>query len=219
VSTLWPWVALAGLGAFHGLNPAMGWLFAVARGLQQGRREVVLRSMVPIAVGHALSVAAVVVLVGVLRLVIDLKRLQIAAAAVLISFGVYRLVARHRGRAGMQVSSGQLALWSFLMASGHGAGLMLIPLLLGMPLDALHGMHAHHAGVGGSVATAVAAVGIHTAAMLIVAGAVALAVYEWIGIAFLRRGWVNLDFIWVPALFAAGAILMAMALVADARTL
>jgi hypothetical protein len=220
VSTLWPWVALAGLGAFHGLNPAMGWLFAVARGLQQGRREVVLGSMIPIAAGHALSVAAVVLVVGVLRLVIDLKPLQIGAAGVLIGFGVYRLLARHWGRrAGMQVGAGQLVLWSFLMASVHGAGLMLIPVLLGMPLDAVHGMHALHAGMSGSLATAVTAVGIHTAAMLMVAGAVALAVYQWIGVAFLRRSWVNLDFIWVPALFAAGAILLAMALVSDVRAL
>jgi len=215
VSTFWPWLALAGLGAFHGLNPAMGWLFAVARGLQEGRREVVVQSMLPIAAGHALSVGVIVLVVGVLRVFIDLKRLQIGAAVVIMGFGLYRLVARHRGRPGMQLGAGELLLWSFLMASAHGAGLMLIPVLLGMPMGALPGMHAHHAemvSLRGSTTTALLAVGIHTLAMLTVAGAVALAVYEWIGVAFLRRGWVNLDFIWVPALLAAGVILLGMAL-------
>lgn len=213
---VWPWVALAGLGAFHGLNPAMGWLFAVARGLQQGRREGVLGSMIPIAVGHALSVAAVVLAVGALRLVMDLKALQIAAACVIVGFGVYRLAARHRARAGMQVGAGQLVLWSFFMATGHGAGLMLIPVLLGMPVSdrrGMQGVHGHAmSGWESSLGTALVAVGIHTVSMLVVAGAVALAVYQWLGVAFLRRGWVNLDFIWVPALFAAGAILLAMGL-------
>jgi len=215
VSTFWPWLALAGLGAFHGLNPAMGWLFAVARGLQEGRREVVVQSMLPIAAGHALSVGVIVLVVGVLRVFIDLKRLQIGAAVVIMGFGLYRLVARHRGRPGMQLRAGELLLWSFLMASAHGAGLMLIPVLLGMPMGAQPGMHAHHSemvSLQGSTTTALLAVGIHTLAMLTVAGAVALAVYEWIGVAFLRRGWVNLDFIWVPALLAAGLILLGMAL-------
>jgi hypothetical protein len=217
VSPVWSWVALAGLGAFHGLNPAMGWLFAVARGLQQGRRGVVLASMLPIAAGHALSVAAVVLAVGALRWVIDLKVLQTVSAGVLVAFAIYRLLARHQAWGGMQVGGGQLMVWSFLMASGHGAGLMLIPVLIGMPMHGMHDMHdmpGHSAvmhSLGGSLNTAVAAVGIHTAAMLLVAGAVALAVYQWLGVAFLRRGWVNLDFIWIPALLVAGAILLAMA--------
>lgn len=211
----WPWIALAGLGAFHGLNPAMGWLFAVALGLQRQRRAAVLQSLLPIAAGHALSISVVVLLVSALRTFVDLQALQIGSAALLLGFGLYRLLARHRGRFGMQVSAGQLVLWSFLMATAHGAGLMLLPVLLGMPIDggglAQHA-HVHAFGVLGHTAgDALAAIGIHTLAMLCVAGAVGIIVYQWVGLAFLRRGWINLDLVWVIALMGAGAILLAAA--------
>jgi hypothetical protein len=215
VSAAWPWVALTGLGAFHGLNPAMGWLFAVALGLQRRSRAAVLQSLVPIAAGHALSVAMVVVAIGVLRALVDFMILQVGAAIALIVFGVYRLLARHRGRAGMQVGGTQLLVWSFLMATAHGAGLMLIPVLLEMPIGTGHGEHAHMAAMtslGRSTTTALAAIAIHTLAMLAVAGAVAIAVYEWIGLAFLRRAWINLDLMWVLVLIGAGVILLVMGL-------
>jgi hypothetical protein len=178
----------------------------------------VLRALLPIAAGHALSVAMVVVGIAVLRTLVDLTALEVGAAIAIIGFGVYRLVARHRGRAGMQVSGGQLLLWSFLMATAHGAGLMLIPVLLGMPMDAASGGHAGHAhgtvipSLDSSAGTAFAALGIHTLAMLAVAGAIALVVYEWVGLAFLRRGWINLDFVWAIVLIGAGVVLLAMAL-------
>lgn len=214
MTSIWPWLALAGLGAFHGLNPAMGWLFAVALGLQRQSRAAVLWSMLPIAAGHALSVALVVVAVGVLRAFVDFKMLQVGAAITLIAFGLFRLFARHRARVGMQVSGGDLALWSFLMATAHGAGLMLLPVLLGMPIGDHH-EHAHMlavAQIGQSAATGFAAIAVHTAAMLVVAGTVAVAVYEWAGLAFLRRGWINLDLLWALALTAAGLILLVTAL-------
>lgn len=214
MTSIWPWLALAGLGAFHGLNPAMGWLFAVALGLQRQSRAAVLWSMLPIAAGHALSVALVVVAVGVLRAFVDFKMLQVGAAITLIAFGLFRLFARHRARVGMQVSGGDLALWSFLMATAHGAGLMLLPVLLGMPIGGHH-EHAHTlavAQIGQSAATGFAAIAVHTAAMLVVAGTVAVAVYEWAGLAFLRRGWINLDLLWALALTAAGLILLVTAL-------
>lgn len=217
----WPWVMLAGLGAFHGLNPAMGWLFAVARGLQRGSRAAVLDSMLPIAAGHALSIAIVVAAIGILRALVDFATLRIGAAALLIGFGIYRLLARHRVRAGMQVGAAQLLLWSFLMATAHGAGLMLVPALLALPICAPHTgvthmlqpdphMHLMQAdALSGSTAIAFAAVVIHTLAMLVVATIIAIAVYEWVGLAFLRRGWFNLDLLWAFALIGVGAILLA----------
>jgi hypothetical protein len=212
----WPWLALAGLGAFHGLNPAMGWLFAVALGLQRRSRAALFWSLLPIAVGHALSIALVVAAVGVLRAFVDFRVLQIGAAVTLMAFGLHRLLARHRARAGMQVGGGDLLIWSFLMATAHGAGLMLLPVLLEMPIGAVAGHHHVHmvtpTGPGRSVAIACAVVAVHTAAMLTVAGAVAVAVYEWVGLAFLRRGWINLDLLWVAALVGAGLILLGMAL-------
>jgi hypothetical protein len=212
----WPWLALAGLGAFHGLNPAMGWLFAVALGLQHHSRAALLWSLLPIAGGHALSIAVVVVAVAVLRAFIDLRMIQIGAAITLVAFGVYRLLARHRARVGMQVSGVDLLVWSFLMALAHGAGLMLLPVLLELPMGTVRHGHAHMAGaagIGTSAATAIAAVAVHTVAMLAVSGAIAVAVYEWVGLAFLRRGWVNFDLLWVLALVGAGVILLFSALV------
>lgn len=211
MTAAWPWVALAGLGAFHGVNPAMGWLFAVALGLQRRSRAAVLWSLLPIAVGHGLSVAMVIVAVGVLRSLVDFVVLQLGAAIAIIGFGLYRLVVRHRGRVGMQVGGADLTLWSFLMATAHGAGLMLIPVLLEMPIGTVHHQHEHMsaaASAGTSAATGLAAVGIHTLAMLAVAGVIAVAVYQWIGLAFLRRGWINLDLVWALALIGAGVILL-----------
>jgi hypothetical protein len=221
MNEIWPWVVLAGLGVFHGLNPAMGWLFAVARGLQRGSRLAVLDSMLPIATGHALSIAIVVVAVGILRALVDFATLRVGAAALLIGFGIYRLVARHRARAGMQIGAVQLLLWSFLMATAHGAGLMLVPALLALPICAPHVGVTHMLqsdphmqmmpadAMFTSTATAFAAVGIHTLAMLGVATVIAIAVYEWVGLAFLRRGWFNLDLLWAFALIGVGAILLA----------
>jgi hypothetical protein len=202
----WPWIALIGLGAFHGLNPAMGWLFAVALGLQRQGMRHVLWSLIPIAAGHAASIALVVAVLALLQPALPSRELRWGAAALLVAFGVYRLAARHRGRAGMDVGFAELALLSFLMATAHGAGLMLLPVLLNADLGTSHAMHAQ--GIGASVGTGIAAVVVHTAAMLAFAGAVAVIVYRWVGLAFLRRGWINVDLVWSLALIAAAVVLL-----------
>jgi hypothetical protein len=214
VTAVWPWLALAGLGAFHGINPAMGWLFAVALGLQRKSRAAVLWSLLPIAAGHALSVALIIGAVGALRAFVDPRVLQVGAAIILIVFGLYRLLARHRVRVGMQVGAFDLMLWSFLMATAHGAGLMLLPVLLGMPMGILHhdpSPTAIATVVGSSAVSGLAAVAVHTAAMWAVAGSMAIAVYEWVGLAFLRHRWINLDLVWVLALIGGGVILLVFA--------
>jgi uncharacterized membrane protein len=127
----WPWLALALLGAYHGLNPAMGWLFAVALGLQERRLGAVLRAFPPIALGHVLAVSAAVLVVGVAQIVVPLDALRYACAGVLILFGLYKLIRRKHPRwVGMRVGFKDLTAWSFLMASAHGAGLMLVPVVL-----------------------------------------------------------------------------------------
>lgn len=211
---LWPWLTLVGLGAFHGLNPAMGWLFAVALGLQRQRRAVVLLSLLPIALGHALAVALVAFAVVSLDRVVDQRTMSIAAGIALVGWALYHRMyrSRHRVRVGMRTGMAGLALWSFLMANAHGAGLMLVPALL--PLDQAGATHSHsgaQATPSGSLEIALAAVGVHTLSMLGVTGVVAVVVYEWLGLAFLRRGWVNLDLVWTVALIATGLILLAMA--------
>lgn len=210
MNDLWPWLALVGLGAFHGINPAMGWLFAVALGLHRRSRAVVLGSLVPIALGHALAVALVALAVVALGMAINQQAIRIASGVLLVSWAVYHWLygSRHRVRVGMRTGMAGLALWSFLMASGHGAGLMLVPVLL--PLGR-GGSPASHLAASGSLPVLLAAVGVHTLAMLAVTGVIAVVVYEWVGLAFLRRGWVNLDLPWTVALVATGLILLVTA--------
>jgi hypothetical protein len=201
----WPWLTLVGLGAFHGLNPAMGWLFAVALGLHRRSRQVVMISLLPMALGHALSIwlmAASVVLLGA---VIDAGQLRTAAGVILILWAAYHVVYghRHRVRVGMTTGPGGLVLWSFLMATTHGAGLMLVPALI--PLCAGMPMLGQ-----GSLLLSVAAVCVHTLATLAVTGFVAVIVFDRFGVAFLRRGWINFDRIWSAALVATGVALIAM---------
>jgi hypothetical protein len=207
LSPLWPWLALAGLGAFHGINPAMGWLFAVALGLHRHSRTVLLTALLPIAIGHALAIAVVALAVVLLGVVIDPRAVRIAAGLLLIGWALWHTLwgARHRPRFGMQVGLLGLGAWSFLMATTHGAGLMLVPVLIPLCLAA---SPAQELTAAGSLPIALAAVGVHTLAMLATTAAIALVVYQWLGVAFLRRGWINLDLLWTAALIVTGLILL-----------
>ena len=207
MSTSSPWLILIALGAFHGLNPAMGWLFAVALGLYRQSRKVVLVSLVPIALGHAASIAVVVYAAIALGQAIDPATFRIASGVLLIAWGLYHLLYghRHRLRIGLRTGLAGLFAWSFVMATAHGAGAMLLPVL--MPLaDA--GEHAHHMPATASLFTASLAVLVHSLAMLVTTGIVALSVYQWLGLDFLRRGWINLDLIWTAALILMGLWLL-----------
>jgi hypothetical protein len=199
---LWPWAALALLGAYHGINPGMGWLFAVARGLQEKSRRAVLASLLPIAIGHEASIVIVVIAVSLTEQFLPTFLIRLVAALVLVSFGVYKLARprSHPGGFGMRVGMGGLAMWSFLMSSAHGAGLMLAPVLLGLPVYA-----AYHSLSEISL-QAVAAASLHVAAMLLVMGIVSVVVYEKVGLGILRRGWFNLDLGWSLVLIASGAV-------------
>lgn len=213
-----PWITLTALGAYHGLNPAMGWLFAVGLGLQEQRRRAVVAAFTPIALGHALSVAVVVALVGLLQTVITPGVLALVGGGVLLTFGLYRLItnAAHPKWVGMRVGFRDLTAWSFLMSTAHGAGLMLVPVLLqlntgGHRYD--HNAHVQHL-VTASVALPSAellAVGIHTLAMFAVMAVVAVVVYEKLGLRLLRRAWFNLDFLWTGALLLAGVLTLIVA--------
>ena len=212
VASEWSWVALAGLGAFHGLNPAMGWLFAVALGLQDQRRSAVFKALPPIALGHALSVGVVIAVVAGARVVLPLATIRWGGGAALLGFGVYRLwrKGRHPRWVGMRVGARDLVLWSFLMSSAHGAGLMLVPVLLQLPTaHAAHGMPLGSSSA--SLPLLGAALGVHTLAMFAVMAGVAVLVYETAGLELLRRGWINLDLIWSAALIGAGVATMWLA--------
>jgi hypothetical protein len=201
MATDWPWLALAGLGLYHGLNPAMGWLFAVALGFQQGNRGAVLRSLLPIALGHEASVALVVLLVSGIQLVWAPDFLRPLGALALVAFGIVKLARpRHPRWVGMRVSGRDLVVWSFLMSSAHGAGLMLFPVLLGLPAPT-HADDPLPLGIQD-----VAAVMLHTAAMLLTMGVLAVLVYDRLGLMVLRRAWVNMDAIWAVAVIGAGLV-------------
>jgi len=211
MKALWPWLVLASLGAFHGINPGMGWLFAVALGLQEKSRQAVRRALLPIALGHAASIGLVVLAVGLLQAVLPESVVRYLCAAVLGVFGLMRLVrARHPRWVGMRVSFRDLTLWSFLMASAHGAGLMLVPLLLQWPAEDASHYRLMAAlwppSAMTSPARVLAAVGVHTLSLFLVTSAVALLVYEKLGVAFLRSAWLNLDVLWAAALFIAGVM-------------
>jgi hypothetical protein len=201
------WALLAALGAFHGVNPGMGWLFAVALGLQERRRGAVLRALVPLGAGHALAVSGAVVTALAIGTAIPIRWLRWPLAAILAGLGVLQLSRhRHPRWAGMRVSASRLTLWSLMMATAHGAGLMVMPVFLGMAMASDSG-HAHHMGSSApGVGTALLVVGVHAAGYLAVTAFVAIVVFEKLGVGILRRAWINLDVIWAAALIGTGVL-------------
>ena len=212
----WPWFALMLMGAYHGLNPAMGWLFALSLGLQEKRGTAVVRALLPIGVGHAVAIGATLVLLVAFQFLLPLAILKWIVAAILFGLGTYRLFrSSHPRGAGMVVGDKDLLVWSFLMASAHGAGLMIIPILISYPgWGAPHhvamagmGERAGHAAIALPAWLLLGAVAVHTIAMLAIAAMLALAfffAYERTGLAFLRRAWFNFDLLWAIALMIAG---------------
>lgn len=219
-----PWLVLAGLGAYHGLNPGMGWLFAVSVGLQERRRAAVVRALGPIALGHAVSIAVVVLLVAALGVYVDTSILSLVCGVALFGFGLYKLLVplSHPRWVGMRVNRRDLVAWSFLMATAHGAGLMLVPVLVRSSdsvAETAHHSHAGHQMAGDQMvtssssllpATETLTVLVHTGAMYLVMGVVAVLVYQWIGLGILRKGWLNLDRLWAVLLIAAGALTVSL---------
>ena len=202
------WLSYILLGVFHGINPGMGWLFAVALGMQEKRRSAVIGALFPMALGHAISIGVVVLVIVLAQQQISEDVLRIACAVVLFGFGAYKFFrARHPRWVGMRVNFKDLTIWSFLMASAHGAGLMLAPLLLRMPAAA-HSGHMSHAPVNmtDSATMLLSAVGVHTLSFFVVTGIVAVIVYEVVGLALLRKAWFNLDLLWSIALMIAGIV-------------
>lgn len=206
----WRWVVLALLGAYHGLNPAMGWLFALALGLQEKRRSAVVRALLPITLGHAAAIGVAIAFLSLLQHVFPMHSLKWPIAGVMFAIGIYRLFrARHPRGSGMRVGPRDLFVWSFLMASAHGAGLMLIPVLLAELASSMH--HAMATSIHGqdptmSTQLILLSILIHTLAMLMVAGVLSLAffeLYEKVGLNVLRQAWFNFDLLWAVALLIA----------------
>ncbi|HKU60080.1 MAG TPA: hypothetical protein VJQ44_02600 [Gemmatimonadales bacterium] len=201
--------ALVGLGAVHGLNPGMGWLFAVALGLQERSRRALWRALPPLALGHAGAIGLAVAVAAGLGHALPARELRWAVAIALIGLGVFRLVRHSHPRGSLRVSGRDLALWSLLMATAHGAGIMVLPLVLpSVGMSAAHAAHAGVllAGVGAGLPVGWSATVLHTVGYLVVTMLAAVLVYERLGVGVLRRAWVNLDLVWAGALILTGAL-------------
>ena len=205
------WGALALLGAFHGVNPGMGWLFAVALGMQENRAAAVWRAMLPLGLGHACAIA-LAILAGVLAgTVIPTSMLRWPIAGFLALLGV-RLLLRHRHPrwGGMRISMGGLTIWSFLVATAHGAGLMVLPVWLGISTSAQHGGHASHMQAAPTLASGLTATAVHGTSYLLVTAVIAWIVFTKLGVGLLRTTWINLDVIWAAALIVSGGLTLVL---------
>lgn len=207
--TLALWGAVLLAGVYHGVNPGMGWPLAVSAALMERKRVALWRALGLLAAGHFVAMAAILLPFTIMTTLVDWeKEIRIGAGLLVMAMGVYLLINRRHPRMLARVPPGRLALWSFLAALAHGAGLMLVPIYLGLcDLDAMDGGHvaatelmAGHAGTALGVALA------HTAAMAVSGGVLALAIYHWVGLKFLTRGWFNLDLLWAVSLVLVGGI-------------
>jgi len=206
------WLMLL-LGAYHGINPGMGWLFAVALGMQERKGRAVARALVPIALGHAFSIGSLVLAAAILGLALPREAIRYPVAALLLGLGIYSLVRHHHPRwVRMQVGFRDLTVWSFLVASAHGAGLMVVPVLLGSSaVEAANqtGAH-HHPSAAASPLAALLATAVHATAYLAVTGLVAWVVYSKLGLAILRKAWLNLNLVWATALVVTSLVTLLM---------
>jgi hypothetical protein len=211
VQDAWPYILLGLLGAYHGLNPAMGWLFAVALGMQERSRRAVLGSLVPIAIGHEASIVLVAVLVVGLGLLADTHALHVGAGVALIAFGIFRF-ARPRAHfrwTKLQVNRRELGWWSFLMSTAHGAGLMVAPVLIGAGAAAEASANdsvEHVQGVLDAPLMGGLALLLHVTSMMLVMAVVAVVVYEKLGVTILRQAWLNTEWLWAGAFVIAGFV-------------
>ena len=201
------WLAVIASGLYHGLSPGMGWPLAVSAGLWEKREGALFAALLPLAAGHFAAMAAVLLPFAMLTFFVERStEIRLGAGLFVMGFGLWRFFDRRHPRALARIRPTQLALWSFLVAIAHGAGLLLVPVYLGM---AAHGEHATHAGMApamaGSFAMAVSVSAVHTLAMIAGGGTIAWVVYRYLGLQFLRKSWFNLEAVWAASLIAAGA--------------
>ncbi|MGI9025040.1 MAG: hypothetical protein ACR2GP_05585 [Burkholderiaceae bacterium] len=214
-ATIGLWLAVLGFGVYHGLNPAMGWPLAVANGLTERRSGAVFATALPLGVGHLMAMAVVLVPFALLSWYVEWSRaVRFGAGALVLLYGVYRLIERRHPRFLLRVRPSQLTWWSFLTATAHGAGLMLVPITLSLCAPAAAGSdHAAQTGLlTSNVVTAVTVALTHTAAMIVSGVTIAWLVYRYLGLRFLKRGWFNLDMVWAASLVLTGGVSCAFAL-------
>jgi hypothetical protein len=205
------WWGVVGFGIYHGLNPGMGWPLAVANGLAVRRDAAVFATVLPLGVGHLLAMAVVLLPFTLLAWYVEWSRaVRIGAGLLVLAFGVLRLARPRHPRFLARVPPTRLAWWSFLMATAHGAGLMLVPIALGLCAREAS-QHGGHVAMATSLGIALLMAFVHTAVMIACGLALAWAVYRWLGLGFLNRGWLNLETVWALSLVVTGVLATALA--------
>jgi hypothetical protein len=203
------WLAVVASGLYHGVSPGMGWPLAVAAGLMgRGRRDV-LSALASLAAGHLVAMLVILLPFALITALLEWRRvIRISAGVAVIAYGVFRLVNRRHPRALARIRPTQLALWSFAIAIAHGAGLMLLPIYLGLysaeEVDKAH--QALAVLMARNFASAVLVSLVHVLSMVTAGGVIAFLVHDWIGLKFLSRSWFNLDFAWALSLILVGAV-------------
>ncbi|MEM6384752.1 MAG: hypothetical protein AAF718_00815 [Pseudomonadota bacterium] len=209
-TALWWAVVLSGI--YHGVNPGMGWPLAVSSALMQRASSSLWMALGALALGHLIAMLVILLpFLVLLRLVEWQREIQIGAAGLVIALGVFLLVNRRHPRFLARVPPSRLALWSFLVALAHGAGLMLVPIYLGIcrTLGTDSGHAAASELMGGNLGIAVGVALAHTLAMIASGGAIAFGVYRWVGLKFLSKGWFNLEAVWASSLVVVGVVSLA----------
>jgi hypothetical protein len=213
-TSAWLWAAIVASGLYHGINPGMGWPLAVAAGLMDKSARALLAALVPLSAGHFLAMLVILLPFAMLLALAEWQRqIQIGASLLLIAYGMLRLAYPRHPRVLARIRPAQLALWSFVVAIAHGAGLMLVPIYLGLCENA--GLDSGHQAaatlVGANLAMALIVSVVHTVAMILAGGGAAWLVYRYLGLQYLSRSWFNLDTVWALSLILVGAIALALA--------
>ena len=211
------WAAVIASGLYHGVNPAMGWPLAVSAGLMQRSPYGLIAALWPLALGHLLAMLAVMLPFALLITLVEWQgQIQLAAALLVIGFGVFRLIDQRHPRALARIPPTQLGLWSFAVAIAHGAGLMLVPIFLGLCTDANldKGHEAARILISASIDMALLVALVHTIAMIATGGLLAWLVYRYLGLKFVSRSWFNLEATWALSLILVGALSLAFSIAA-----
>ncbi|SPH23967.1 hypothetical protein DEA8626_03044 [Defluviimonas aquaemixtae] len=203
------WWAVVTIGVYHGLNPAMGWPLAVSSALMERRGYALPQALIALGTGHFVSMTVILLPFSLMTALVQWEReIRLAAAGVVIAMGMFLLTYRRHPRFLSRVPPSRLVLWSFLAAFAHGAGLMLVPMYLGLcrteTLDTGH--QAAVSLMAGNIGTALLVAAAHTAAMIVAGGALAVTFYVWLGLRFLSRTWFNLDLLWALSLILVGSV-------------
>lgn len=212
-ATLWLWLGIVASGLYHGINPGMGWPLAVSAGLMEKSSRALFGALLPLAAGHLLAMLLVLLPFALLVALVEWQRqIQAGASLLVIAFGLTRLLRPRHPRALARIPPTQLGLWSFAVAIAHGAGLMIVPIYLGLcqPSGIHDGHEAAASVVNQNLAMALLVALVHTAAMITAGGCLAWLVYRYLGVKFVAKSWFNLETVWALSLVLVGTVALAI---------